>query len=60
MKATIVFVAIRTMDVGDPEEGQSKEEFLQLCKEGTIADPFSFIDAGPEAIEVSCLVTEIK
>lgn len=59
MKAVIVFTAIRVLDVGEPETGQSKEEFLQLCKEGTVSDPFSFIDAGPEAIEVSCLVSEV-
>jgi hypothetical protein len=61
MKLAVVFVASRViLDAGEPEEGQSREEYIQNFKECIIGDPFSFIDVSMEHIEVSCVVTELK
>lgn len=60
MKCSITFVAVRTIEVGEPEEGQSIEDFLQKVKETTVDDPFSFIDVPHEQIDVACSVLGVK
>lgn len=48
MKAVVVLIASRVLDIGEPEEGQSKTDFIQCSKEHIDSYPDEFLDS-PDA-----------